>query len=485
MLKENKILAILVLGTMMGALDTTIVLLALPSMTQGLGTNLSLSIWVILVYLLIVAVATTQLGRLGDLFGRSKMFNAGFVVFTVGSVLCGLSPNVMFLIGSRALQAFGGALLEANSGAIIADTFEREKRGRAYGFIGIGWNVGAMLGIVLGGVLTTFIGWQSIFYINIPIGIVALVFGTRYLKDNNLVKEDLDLGGMALLAASLSIVSFGLIDFASMGLRSVNATMVAIGLMLIPVFLWWEGRSKAPMIPIETFRHGVLRSSILAAFLQAMGYLSVAFLMTLYLQGVRGLSPLDAALLLLPGYLVSSVLGPFMGSVSDRIGARIIATVGIALMCVTVVIYLSLTVNSPLYFVPLASLFAGVGAAMFWPANNSAVMANASPEKRGGISGLLRTMSNIGTLSSYVISITAASLAVSRQTAFSIFIGTTKLIGGVSQAFLAGLDSALLLSLVILIAAGLLSYFRGKEDRTGGWVNSEMQGHEAQPADRE
>ncbi len=121
---QNKILAIMVLGTLMGALDTTIVLLALPTMTSSLSTTLASSIWVILIYLLVIAVSTTQLGRVGDIYGRGKIFNVGFVVFTIGSALCGLSPSIEFLIGFRALQAFGGALMQANMGAIVADTFE-------------------------------------------------------------------------------------------------------------------------------------------------------------------------------------------------------------------------------------------------------------------------------------------------------------------------------------------------------------------------
>ena len=450
----------------MGAIDTTIVILALPAITEGLHTNLTLSIWAIVIYLLIVAVATTQLGRLGDLFGRSKMFNIGFGIFIVGSALCGFAPNVLFLIVSRAVQAFGGSLLEANSGAIIADTFERDNRGRAYGYVAMSWSIGALIGIVLGGVLTTFAGWRFIFFINIPIGIIGLIFGLKYLKDSNVVKEKLDLPGMFLLAAALGLISYGLVDITGTGASLMNIALIILGAALIPVFLYWESKSAAPVINIGTFRHGVLRSSILAAFFQSMGYLSISFLMTLYLQGVRGLSPFNAAVILIPGYALSSVLSPFMGKLSDRFGARIIATTGIGLMCVTVLIYLTLGVGTPLYMIVLASLFAGLGASMFWPANSSAVMAYATSDRHGSTSGLLRTMTNIGTLGSYVLAITAASLSVPRETAFSIFLGTSNLIGGLTQQFMAGIDAAFALSLFILIIAGLFSLTRGKENRS-------------------
>jgi EmrB/QacA subfamily drug resistance transporter len=472
MQRENKVLLILVMGMLMGSIDTTIVILALPSITDSLHSNLSLSVWLIVVYLLIVSVATTQLGRLGDLFGRRRLFNLGMAIFTIGSALCGFAPDMLFLIFSRAIQAIGGSLLEANSGAIIADTFEPDKRGRAYGYTGMSWTAGAVIGIVLGGILTTFLDWRYIFYINLPIGIIGLIFGMRYLKDSTVVREEMDLTGMVLLAAALSLISYGLIDFVGAGTSAMNFILIAAGAILVPIFMLWESRSRSPIIHIDTFRHKVLRSSILASFFQSMGYLSLAFLLTLYLQGVRGLSPFDAALLTVPGYMLG-VLGPFMGGLSDRFGARIIATIGIALMCITVIIYLTLGTTTPLYIVVLASLFAGIGNAMFYPANNSAVMACATADRHGSISGLLRTMANIGTLGSYVLSITAASVFVSRETAFSVFLGTSKLEGGLSPSFLNGLDAAFALALVILIIAGLFSLTRGKEDRSAGaWKKS-------------
>ncbi len=215
---QSIILVIVVLGTLMGALDSTIVLLAFPSITDGLRSDFITTIWIILTYLLVIAVTTTQLGRIGDIYGRTTMFNTGFAVFTVGSALCGFSPNIYFLIGSRVVQALGGALMQSNSGAIIADTFPPNSRGKAYGFSSLGWTIGSMLGIVLGGVVTTFVGWQFIFFINIPIGAAALVLGFKYLKPAPKVKAKLDIGGMVLLAASLLLISYGATGIASQGI---------------------------------------------------------------------------------------------------------------------------------------------------------------------------------------------------------------------------------------------------------------------------
>lgn len=462
---EGLVLSILVLGTLMGALDTTIVLLALPSITEGLNSNLGETIWVILIYLLVIAVTTMQFGRLGDLFGRSRMFNLGFAIFTLGSALCGFAQTNISLVGSRAIQAIGGALMQSTSGAIIADTFEAGRLGRAYGYTSMGWNIGGMLGIVLGGMLTTFIGWRFIFFINVPIGIVALLLGMKYLNDNPKVNARLDLAGMLLLGSALFLLSYGAVDFASMGTSSFNTLLMLAGMIAVAVFIFWESRASSPALDLHAFRNRVLSASIFASFFQSLGFLSVTFLIIMYLQGIRGMDPFTASLLLTPGYVVSSFLSPYMGRLSDRFGARGIATAGIALMCIAILIFMTLTLSSNYYVIILASIITGIGGAMFWPANSSAVMSNAQYEHYGSISGLLRLMTNIGTLGSFVITITAATVAIPRSAAFSVFIGTSKLIGGVSNAFLSGIHSALLACLVILVVAGVLSLARGKEDR--------------------
>jgi EmrB/QacA subfamily drug resistance transporter len=462
---QNGVLFIVVLGTLMGALDSTIVLLAFPVITDSLHSDFITSIWIILAYLLVMAVTTTQLGRVGDIYGRSSMFNTGFGIFTVGSALCGFSPNITFLICSRVVQALGGSLMQSNSGAIIADVFPPNARGRAYGFNSLGWTSGSMLGIVLGGTITTFAGWQYIFFLNIPIGVAALFFGRRHLKDAAKVKAKINFVGMLLLGASLLLISYGATDFASYGLTLYNLALVLAGALLIPPFIAYERRQKTPMIDFTAFKDRVLRNSCLATFFVSLGYLCVAFLIIMYMQGIRGLSPLNASLLLTPGYVVGSFFGPIMGRLSDRYGARTIATLGIMLLAAAALIYATLHEDSSLLIILLASAVSGFGTSMFFPANNSAVMASARPGAYGSISGLLRTLQNIGILGSFVLAISVASASIPRSLAFQIFITTVKLSGGLSAAFITGIDAALYASLILLAIAGILSATRGKEQR--------------------
>lgn len=461
---ENLILTVLVVGILMASIDSTIVLLAFPAITQALHSNLSTIIWVILIYMLVTAVAATQFGRIGDLFGRARIFNSGIAVFTVFSFMCGIAPTDITLIIFRGFQALGGAMMASNSGAIIADTFRREKLGKAYGFTGMGWNVGAMLGIVLGGVITTFIGYRYIFFINVPIGLVLFVLALKYIKDNSREKEKLDLIGMLLLGVSLSAILYSGVRIASVGMNLLNTLVLVVGFLLLLPFYFREKIFANPVIKLGMFKNKVFRNSVLASMFQGLGFMGVAFMLIMYLQGVRGLSPFSASLLLLPGYVLSGVLSPFMGRFSDRYGARLLATLGLFIMILGILVYFALTANSTVYLVLIGSAITGFGGAMFWPANNSAVMKSSEAGRFGTASGILRLFGSIGIMGSFIIVIVTATLAIPRYLAFEIFVGTSKLIGGITTSFVNGMHFSFIFLIAMLVIAALLSLTRGNEN---------------------
>jgi len=460
---ESAVLLLTTIGTLMVAVDSTIVILALPTMARDLASPLSTIIWSILIYLLVTAALTTQAGRLGDMFGRAGIYNLGFAIFTIGSAASGLATDANTLIAARAVQAIGGALVFANSGALIASVFPPERRGRAFGFLVFGWSVGAILGILLGGVVTTWLGWRYIFFINIPIGIVAVTLGLRSLPKGTPQRVAFDYLGFGLFSALLALVCYGLIEIAVFGVSALNVAYLVVGAALVPVFVWVELRLAQPMLELRALKNRLLGFALLAGLFQALGYLSVIFLLTMYLQGLRGLTPLDASLLLVPGYLLGALVGPWMGSRVDRRGARTLATAGIVLMAVAVLAYATLTVNSWLGWIPLISLITGVGAGMFYPANNTAIMSQATPRTFGEISGLRVTLSNIGTLLSFVLALTIASASIPRELAYEVFLGTTNLVGGIGADFLTGIHAALFGAVAVLLLAAALSWSRGRE----------------------
>lgn len=460
--QQSAVLLLTTIGTLMVAVDSTIVILALPTMAKELASPLSTIIWTILIYLLITAALTTQAGRLGDLVGRGAIYNTGFAIFTIGSAASGFAPTAEILVAARAVQAVGGALVFANSGALIASVFPPDRRGRAFGFLVFGWSVGAILGILLGGVITTELGWRYIFFINIPIGVVAVALGIRTLPRGVPQRVGFDVVGFALFSAMLSLLCYGLIELAVFGVSALNVAYLLAGVALAPAFVVAELRIPQPMLQLRALRNRLLGFALLASLFQALGYLSVIFLLTMYLQGLRGLTPLNASLLLVPGYLLGALVGPWMGSRADRRGARLLATLGILLMAIAVLAYSQLTLSAWLGWIPIISLLTGVGAGMFYPANNTAIMGEATPQTFGEISGLRVTLSNIGTLLSFVLALTIASASIPRALAYEVFLGTTNLVGGLGSDFLTGIHAALYGSVAVLLLAAALSWSRGR-----------------------
>ena len=454
-------MVVIMTGVLITAVDTTIVVLALPEIERSLHVPITSVVWVVIGYLLVITLLATQVGRLGDMYGRVRMYEAGFAVFVLGSALCALSWNEGSIIGFRIVQGIGGAFVTANSGAVIADLFPPERRGRAYGYNAVGWSVGAVLGIVLGGALVTYVSWPWIFWINVPIGVAALLLAMRVLPGQGARREHrFDIAGMVTLGPGLFGVLWAITRLATTALDASTAGFLAAGIAAIAVFVFAEQRQAEPMLRLSLFRVPTLAPSLLASFFQALANFAVLFLVIMYLQGPRGLSPIHASLLLVPGYVAGSAVGPLAGRLADRVGPVIPATTGLAIQAGALFAYAQLTTVSGLWLVVLASIVNGVGASVFFPANNSAVMKASPPEVFGISSGMLRTFSNVGMVFSFAVAILIASRSISRGLAFAIFVGSASLHGAVAAAFTSGLHAAFYASMGFMALAALLSASR-------------------------
>jgi EmrB/QacA subfamily drug resistance transporter len=450
-------------GVLITAVDTTIVVLALPAIERDLHVPLASVIWVIIGYLLVITVLATQVGRLGDMFGRVRMYEAGFLLFVLGSLACALAWNDASIIGSRILQGIGGAFVTANSGAVISDLYPPELRGRAYGYNSVGWSVGAVLGIVLGGAIVTYVSWRWIFWINVPIGIGAVALATRVLRDRGeRARRHIDLAGMVTLGLGLFGVLWAMIKLATAPLDASIVGYLAGGVVLLCLFVLVEWRQREPMLDLSLLRIPTMTPSLLAALFQGLANFAVLFLVIMYLQGPRGLSPLHSSLLLIPGYVIGSTVGPFAGRLADRVGPVIPATAGLGIQVVALLIYAQLSPSSGLWLVVVGSVVNGIGASAFFPANNSAVMKASPPSLLGISSGILRTFANIGMVFSFAVAILTASHSISRALAFAIFVGTTSLHGHLAAEFTVSLHAAFYTLMSFMVIAALLSAIRAR-----------------------
>ncbi len=308
-------LSVTTIGALMAAIDSTIVILALPDMMLKLHADLIEMVWVIMAYILISTVFLLTFGRVADMLGRVRMYNLGFLVFTVGSALCGISQSATQLIIFRLVQGSGAALMMVNSAAIITEVFPPDERGRALGINGITWSLGGIAGPLLGGLILSTADWRWIFYINVPIGLVGTIWGYRALHEMSKPNkgETFDTVGAITFSVGLVALLIALtlgIEYSWTSLPILS--LFAIFIVMLIAFFAWERRANntSPVLDLSLFRSRVYNFSVLAAMLQSLAMFAVDFLIVFYLQGVRGYNPLTAALLLIPLPIVSAIVGP-------------------------------------------------------------------------------------------------------------------------------------------------------------------------------
>ena len=463
------VLSVTTIGALMAAIDSTIVILGLPEMMVKLHADLVQMIWVIMAYILVSTVFLLTFGRVADILGRVRMYNLGFLVFTIGSALCGFSNTAGQLIFFRLIQGTGAAMMVVNSVAIITEVFPANERGKALGLNAITFSFGGVAGPILGGLILTLADWRWIFFINIPVGIIGAVWGYRVLREMSIRKpgERFDLIG----AVSFSIALTALLIALTMGIQfSFTSTPIVLLFCLfligLGVFLWWERRAQNPVLDFSLFNNRVYTFSVLSAMMQSLALFSVNFLIVFYLQGVLGYDPLKAALLLIPLPVMTSIVAPLGGNIADRIGARVPATIGLLIQGAALIWFMRLSPTTPYWQTAVGLGLMGLGGGLFYPPNTSAAM-NASPKNRLGIaSGTLATLRQAGMVTSFALALAVAASSLPRDVMMQLFVGNNVTLGSAPmKAFVIGMHSAFLVSTILVLIAAGISFVRGKEDR--------------------
>ena len=384
-------------------LDTTIVNVAIPAMLTGLNTTLDQILWVINAYILVYAVLLITAGRLGDLYGQRNVFAMGLAIFTFASALCGLAQNSSELIAARVLQGIGGALLTPQTLAIITTIFPPERRGAAFGIWGGVAGIASLAGPTLGGAIVTYIDWRWIFYVNLPIGIAALIATFLLVPDLRPGrKHSWDVLGVFLVTLGLFGIVFGLIEgqrynWGEIVYSVTIPEVIGAGLVIIAIFLIRERFQTEPLIPMSLFedRNFALMNWMSAAV--SFGMLGLFLPITIYLQSVRGFSALTAGLTLAPMSVTSMLLAPFAGRLVDRIGGRYILMLGLTLFATGAGTIAFVADNNSTwvnFFFP--AVIAGAGIGMTFAPMTTTAMRNISPRLSGAASGLMNTTRQLG-----------------------------------------------------------------------------------------
>ena len=397
------ILVVLCLGFFMILLDTTIVNIAIPSIIDSLKATLDQILWVLNAYILVYAVLLITAGRLGDLYGQRNLFAIGLTVFTLASAACGFAQDPAQLIAARVVQGVGGALLTPQSLAILTTIFPPEKRGTAFGIWGGVAGLAAIAGPTLGGLLVTYLSWRWIFFVNVPIGIGALVATFVIVPDlRQLRSHKLDLIGVALASAGLFGIVYGLIEGQPKSWGAVIGPvtiweLIGAGVVLLGLFLLWERRQAEPLIPLSLFANRNFTLMSFTSMAMAFGMFGLFLSFVIYLQSVLGMTPLQAGLAIVPMPMVSMVVAPIAGRLSDRLGGKYLLMAGLALFAAgnAVIIFVATPTSVWSDFLP-AFLIAGVGMGMIFAPMTTVAMRNIQPQVAGAASGVFNTSRQLG-----------------------------------------------------------------------------------------
>ncbi len=392
------VLAAVGMGIFLTTIDGTIVNVALPTLVRELNTDFATVQWVVLAYLLTLSTLLLSMGRLGDMVGKKPVYMAGFVLFTLSSLLCGLSSTIYWLIGFRMLQAIGAAMTQALGTAIITEAFPDSERGRALGAAGTLVSIGIVLGPTLGGLLIESLSWHWIFLVNLPVGIVGVFMVLRYVPNLQPSGEQrFDYAGAAVLFIGLLTLLLGLTLGQQWGFADPRVWLMLAGaLMLIAIFIGIEARVDEPMVDLQLFRNQLFSINLITGLVVFIAVAGVFILLPFYLEGVLGYGPREVGLLVAAVPILLGVTAPIAGSLSDRYGTRLIASIGLAVLVGGYTAMSRFTAETNLTYYLIAVLPFGAGMGIFQSPNNSAVMGAVPRSKLGIASGLLAITRTLG-----------------------------------------------------------------------------------------
>ena len=414
----------------MASLDRNIILIALPTIASDLHTSFFTLMWIVLVYWFITATVLLNFGRLSDMFGRVKLYNMGFALFTLGSGLCSISQTGEQLILFRIIQALGAAFLFSNSAAIITDTFEENERAKALGLNQMSIVIGSVIGLVFGGFLTSYLGWRSIFWVNLPIGIFATIWSYTKLRELGTIrKEKIDWLGNITFAGGLCVILLGvtLTNFKIINPFEISLSIIG-GFSLLILFIVIEKKVSRPMFDLSLFKIRIFMGGNIAIFLNALARGAFTLIMSFYLQGPSmRLNSFDAGIYLIPVSIALAAFAPLSGWLYDKYKLRIFTSLGLLVSAIGFFILTDIGVTTSFYEITMPLVMIGAGMGIFASPNRASIMSSVPPARRGVSASISTTFVMVGNSFSIALVFLIMTNIIPLHAAEQLFSGSFQL----------------------------------------------------------
>jgi EmrB/QacA subfamily drug resistance transporter len=456
-------------GIFLSTIDGSIVNLALPTLSRTFSSPFAVVQWVVLAYLLTISTLLLSVGRLGDMIGKKPLYTAGFIIFTIGSMLCGIAPSVYWLIFFRVVQGLGAVMITALGLAILTEAFPASERGKALGIGGAVVSVGIVVGPVLGGLIIGAFSWRWIFYVNVPVGIAGTLLAVRYvpgLKSAGGQRFDY-LGAVSLFVSLLSLLT-ALTWGQELGFSEQRIVLLlANAALFAALFVAVEWRVEQPMIALHLFRNGQFSVGLVTGFITFVAIAGTTLLLPFYLENVLGYDPRQVGILLAVVPVSLGISAPIAGSLSDRLGTRLMTVIGLTVLVVGYFTLSTLDAGTSAIGYIVRFLPIGIGMGIFQSPNNSAIMGSAARDQLGVVSGTLAATRTVGqTTGVALLGALWASRALSKAGSETVESATS----ASADVQAAALQDTFLVTMALVAAAlllALLAWQRGRAAGTG------------------
>ncbi len=461
------VLTVTTIGIFMASLDASLLVVGLPVVISELRADLATGSWLITIYRLAITILLVPIGRLGDMYGRVRLYSIGYFIFAFSSLLCALSSDIYQLLIFRSIQGIGGALMFVNSMAIVTDAFAGRGLGLGIGINQIAINAGTVIGYTLSGVIISLYGWRALFLINVPIGVFGGFWAKLRLKETNpsLRVERFDFTGAIIFSTSLTLLMLGLTSGSITS--SIPLSIIITSLILLTLFIIVEKKIVYPMLDFKLFKIRTFTAGNISNLLNGLSFASLAFLISVYLEIVAGSSPIQAGLSLIPLDLTLILIGPVSGWLSDKIGARMLSTAGLIATAIALITLSNISITPDYNVLLIGLVMVGLGVGLFRSPNASSVMGSVPSEMRGVAAGVRSTIINTSMALSIPFSVAIISTTMPYNESSKLINSGRSSMESLPQItdLVRGIRNSLLASAVLNIIAAVISYLREEKSQ--------------------